>query len=105
MFLADVIGTVVAPIQISILDGKKLLLLRPCTPTGEPTAKTRIGIDHIGAGVGDRVLVVDEGNAGRQLLGDPNGAVKTIVIGVVDSVELGGALAYDAQNAPTLARR
>jgi hypothetical protein len=34
MFLADVIGTVVSPIQIPILDGQKLLLLRPLTPDG-----------------------------------------------------------------------
>jgi len=94
MFLADVIGTVVSPVQIPILEGQTLLLLRPVTPAGEATGKTRIGIDKAQAGVGDRVLVVDEGNAGRQLMNDPQGAVKTIVIGVVDSIELGGALSY-----------
>ena len=96
MFLADVIGTVVSPIQIPILESEKLLLLRPVQPAGEPHGKTRIGIDRAGAGVGDRVLVIDEGNSARQLLNDPQGAVKTVVIGVVDYVELGGELAYDA---------
>jgi len=95
MFLADVIGTVVAPVQIPILDGEKLLLLRPLTPRGERTAKTRIGIDRAGAGIGDRVLVLDEGNGARQILGDPKGPVKTIIVGVVDYVELGGELTYD----------
>ena len=64
MFLADVVGTVVSPVQIPVLDGRTLLILRPVTPDGSPTGKTRIGIDHIGAGVGDRVLVLDEGNGG-----------------------------------------
>ena len=95
MFLADVIGTVVSPAQIPILDGKKLLLLRPVTPTGDATAKTRIGIDTVGAGEGDRVLVIDEGTSARQILGDPAGAVKTLVVGFVDEVELGGELVYD----------
>ena len=95
MFLADVVGTVVSPVQIPILDGKTLLLLRPVDPAGKATGRTRIGIDRAGAGVGDRVIVLDEGNSARQILGDPVGAVKTIVVGVVDYVELGGRIAYD----------
>jgi microcompartment protein CcmK/EutM len=95
MFLADVVGTVVSPVQIPILDGEKLLLLRPIDPDGKPNGKTRIGIDRAQAGVGDRVVVLDEGNSARQILGDPNGAVKTIVVGIVDYVEMHGALAYD----------
>ena len=95
MFLAEVIGTVVSPVQIPILDGEKLLLLRPIDPHGAASGKTRIGIDRAQAGVGDRVIVIDEGNSARQILGDPNGAVKTVVVGVVDYVELDGALTYD----------
>lgn len=95
MFLADVVGTVVSTVQIPILDGEKLLLLRPVDPEGKPAGRTRIGIDRAQAGVGDRVLVVDEGNSARQILGDPQGAVKTVIVGVVDYVERGGRLAYD----------
>jgi microcompartment protein CcmK/EutM len=95
MFLADVIGTIVAPVQIPILEGKTLLFLRPIAPDGKPSGKTRIGIDHVQAGVGDRVLVIDEGNSARQILDDPKGAVKTIVVGIVDYIELHGALSYD----------
>jgi len=95
MFLADVIGTVVSPIQIPILDGQKLLLLRPLTPDGRRTGRTRIGIDKAQAGVGDRVIVIDEGNSARQILDAPNGAVKTVVVGIVDYVERDGELLYD----------
>ena len=97
MFLAEVVGTVVSPVQIPILERQTLLLLRPVGPDGKPAGKTRIGIDRAQAGVGDRVLVIDEGNSGRQIMGDPKGAVKTIVVGVVDYVEAHGALAYEAQ--------
>ena len=99
MFLAEVIGTVVSPVQIPVLEDRKLLLLRPLDPVGEPAGKTRIGIDHIGAGPGDRVLVIDEGNSGRQLIQQPNGAVKTIVVGFVDYIEFAGGMTYDHREA------
>ena len=97
MFLAEVVGTVVSPVQIPVLDGRKLLLLRPVGPDGKPAGKTRIGIDRAQAGVGDRVLVIDEGQSGRQLIGEPKAPVKTIVVGIVDYVEAHGKLAYDHQ--------
>ncbi len=87
MFLAEVIGTVVAPVQIKVLDGEKLLLLRPLTPDGRRTGKTRVAVDRARAGVGDRVLVIDEGNSARGILGNPTAAVKTVIIGVVDYVD------------------
>lgn len=95
MFLAQVVGTVVSPVRIPVLEGRTLLLLRPVDPEGRGSGRARIGIDHAGAGVGDRVLVLDEGNSARQILGAPEGAVKTIVVGVVDYVERAGALVYD----------
>lgn len=97
MFLAEVVGTVVSPVQIPILERRTLLLLRPIGPDGRATGKTRIGIDRAQAGVGDRVIVIDEGNSGRQILDAPNAPVKTIVVGVVDYVEVGGKTTYDAQ--------
>lgn len=103
MFLADVLGTVVSPVQIPILDGEKLLLLRPVDPHGRPTARTRVGIDRIGAGVGDRVLVVDEGNSARQIFGDPNGAIKTVILGFVDRIE-GEGFHYDHREETTVSR-
>ena len=96
MFLAEVIGTVVAPVQIPLLEGKTLLLLRPVDANGNRVGKTRVGIDHCQAGVGDRVLVMDEGNSARQMLDDANAAAKTMVVGVVDYIESKGSLAYDA---------
>jgi ethanolamine utilization protein EutN len=102
MFLADVVGTVVTPVQIDELNGEILLLLRPVLPDGRPTSKTRIAIDRAQAGVGDRVIVLDEGNGGRQIVGNPRAAIKTVVVGVVDYIEQGDALAYDHRNSPDL---
>lgn len=98
MLIADVIGTVVSPVQHPILEGRSLLLLRPLDPMGKASGPTRIGIDRIGAGVGDRVLVVDEGNSARQLLAAPEAPVKTLVVAVVDYIECQRELRYDARS-------
>ena len=97
MFLAEVLGTVVSPVQHPVLDGERLLLLRVLLPDGRPAGKTRIAIDRARAGVGERVLVVDEGNSGRQLVARADAPVKTVVVGIVDYIELEGRLAYDAR--------
>lgn len=97
MMLCDVIGTVVSPSeQTPALDGRVLLVVRPVSPTGTLAAnKPRIAVDTIGAGVGDRVLVMDEGNSGRQILGVKNAPVKTLIVGFVDEVEIDGRVVYD----------
>ena len=104
MFLADVVGTVVSPVQHAVLDGERLLLLRVLDAHGRPVGITRIGIDRAQAGPGDRVLVIDEGNSGRQMLDAPAGPVKTIVVGVVDYVELEGELVFDHRRHAPLER-
>lgn len=116
MFLADVIGTVVSHAEkIPVLAGRTLLLVRPLQPDGSASgSRPRVAIDRIGAGVGDRVLVIDEGNSGRQILGaagvplkdgrQKDAAVKTIVVGYVDSIELRGEVVYDPAGAESRVR-
>jgi len=88
MFLARVVGDVVATIKHAELVQRKLLLLQPVTPDGKATGKVTIGVDSVDAGVGDHVLVVDEGNGAAQVLERPRGPVRTVVVGVVDEVAL-----------------
>ncbi|MFT4648913.1 MAG: microcompartment protein CcmK/EutM [Planctomycetota bacterium] len=95
MFLAEVIGTVVAPISVPELQGRTHLMVRPVTPEGQPLGKTKIAIDSIGAGVGDRVLVVDEGGSARQILGGAEAGIRTVILGFVDSVSMHGKTVFD----------
>ncbi len=55
MMLAKVIGTVVCTVKYPTLEGRKLLLLQPVNKDGEPRGKTMVGIDAVGAGVGETV--------------------------------------------------
>lgn len=91
MFLARVTGVVVATIKHPHLHARKLLLVAPEPVPGRPVAPEVIALDSVDAGVGDRVLVADEGNAAAQVLGLPRGPVRTVIVGVVDEVDIPGA--------------
>jgi microcompartment protein CcmK/EutM len=86
MYIAKVIGTVVATIKISHLEARKLLLVDQLDLQGQETGYYDIAVDVVQAGPGDTVLVIDEGNGARQVLGLDPGAVRAVVVGVVDEV-------------------
>jgi ethanolamine utilization protein EutN len=79
-----VVGEVVATIKHRELAGQKLLLVQPVTPAGAPTGRVSIAVDCVQAGPGDLVLVNDEGNGAAQVLRRARGAVRTVIVGVVD---------------------
>ena len=91
MTLAKVTGTVVATIKNADLKGYKLLVLQPVDPEGKPKGKSMVGLDTVQAGEGDTVLIIDEGNSSRMILGNSMAAVRTVVVGIVDRIESGGA--------------
>jgi microcompartment protein CcmK/EutM len=86
MFLARVEGDVVATVKHPELSGRKLLLVQPLAPDGSPRGPRVIALDAAQAGVGDRVIVMDEGNGAAQVFGRPRGPVRTVVVGIVDEV-------------------
>ena len=88
MFLARVVGEVVATVKHAHLAGQKLLLVRPEQTPGRPQAATLIAVDSVDSGIGDRVLVADEGNAAAQVLRLPRGPVRTVIVGVVDETDV-----------------
>ena len=90
MTLAKVMGTVVATIKSGDLEGYKLLVLQPVDAQGQPKGRTMVGLDTVQAGEGDTVLIIDEGNSSRMILGNSMAAVRTVVVGIVDRIESGG---------------
>ena len=90
MMLGRVVGEVVATVKHEHLAGQKLLLVQPVTPAGEATGRVLIAVDQAQAGPGDHVLVLDEGNGAAQVLRRGRGAVRTVIVGVVDSVDVAG---------------
>jgi len=87
--ICRVVGTVVSTQKNRKLEGAKLLLVQPLTLDGRPRGVALIAIDSVGAGVGERVLVVIEGKAAGDALGRKAAAVDAAVIGIIDSVDYG----------------
>lgn len=91
MKLGRVVGTVVSTIEIPILDEHRLLLCDVDDLEGQPSGYT-ICIDVVDAGVGEKVLILDEGNSARQILGVDTGAIRAVIVGVVDELAVDGEL-------------
>ncbi len=88
MLIAQVVGTVVAPIKHPAYEGRKLLLVQPLHLPGEKPDDDFLAVDAAQAGVGDTVLVCQEGNSTRQIIGVPNSPVRSSIVAIVDSVHI-----------------
>lgn len=92
MYIGKVVSTVVATVKHPTFDGHKLLLVEMQGLDGQPTAKYDICVDTAQAGVGDSVLVMDEGSGAKQILGQKaepgQGAVRAVIVGIVDDVQI-----------------
>lgn len=86
MYIGLVTGTVVATVKHEAFDGRKLLIVDQLDLVGEPTGTYDICVDMVQAGVGDRVLVLDEGNGARQVLNRAVAPVRAVIVGIVDDV-------------------
>lgn len=89
MILGKVIGNIVSTVKLEVYRGYKLLIIQPINPKGEARGKTLIAIDTVQAGVGDTVLVIDEGNSARVIINDRMAPVRSVVAGIVDEVKEG----------------
>jgi ethanolamine utilization protein EutN len=88
VLIARVVGNVVATQKNAKLEGAKLMLVQPLDLEGAPRGGTVLAIDSVDAGVGDRVLVVQDGKAAQQALGRGAAAVDAAIVGVVDALDL-----------------
>ncbi|MGO9409263.1 MAG: EutN/CcmL family microcompartment protein [Spirochaetia bacterium] len=89
MIIARVVGNVVSTEKHPQYRGYKILVVQPIDPHGKPTGRSFLALDGVQAGVGDRVLVVDEGGSARSVLGDEGAVtVRTVACGIVDRVDI-----------------
>ena len=86
MILGKVIGTVVTTISLSDYKNRRLLVVQPMITPDEAPDEDFIALDNTHAGIGDTVLVNREGGGARQVLNNPNAAVISVIVGIIDSV-------------------
>ena len=90
MLVGTVVGNVWATKKDCTLEGVRFLVVRPFTLDAGETAETIVAADPLGAGVGERVLVVF-GRAARHVIGRGHDVgFQAAVAGIVDRMELAG---------------
>jgi microcompartment protein CcmK/EutM len=102
MIVATVEGSIVATKKNPKMTGIKFLVVRPLV-IDSPSAKelrpgqtTLVASDSLGAGEGDCVLVV-QGSSARLAADDKDSPVDAVVIGIIDTVDLGKRILYKAE--------
>ena len=99
MYLAEVIGQVVATKKDEHMTGRKLLLVRPkLVDPDDPSkfrdgANTIVAVDTVGAGEGELVMFC-QGSSARQASGLKPVPVDAAVVAIIDRVDVLGKAAY-----------
>jgi microcompartment protein CcmK/EutM len=88
MFVGQVCGEIISTINHPGYSNRRLLVVDRLDASGSPSGGYLIAVAAVDAGVGERVLVLDEGTGARQILGDAKAPIRSVVVGVVDSVDL-----------------
>jgi bacterial microcompartment shell vertex protein len=89
VILARVVGNIVATQKNPRYRAARVMLCQQITPEGEEMALTLLALDSVDAGVGDTVLIVQEGwGASTAATGEPGAAIDSAIVGVVDFIDL-----------------
>jgi ethanolamine utilization protein EutN len=88
VIIARVVGNIVATQKQQSHEGKKILLIQPLDLEDQPTGDVVAALDSVDAGIGDRVLAVQEGFSAMTSVGHTESPIDAAVIGVIDLVEL-----------------
>jgi len=88
MILGRVCGSIVSTINHEFYDNKRLLIVDRLAIDGTATGNYLIAVDSVGAGAGETVLIIDEGNSARQIIGDKTAPLRSIIVGIVDETTI-----------------
>ena len=86
MLIGMVEGSAISTIKHRSMRGWKLLIVQPLDHDGQPQSDPVLAIDNIGAGVGVKVLITNDGKGAREMVGDTTSPVRWSVIGLLDEV-------------------
>lgn len=87
MIIGKVVGNVWATRKDEALNGYKLLVVKPLDEYSEKTLPTLVATDIIGAGIGDKVLVV-KGSSARRALDKEGVPIDATIVGIIDEVDI-----------------
>jgi microcompartment protein CcmK/EutM len=84
VILGRVCGSIVSTINHEFYDSKRLLIVDRLALDGTVSGKYIIAVDAVGAGFGETVLIIDEGNSARQIADDKKAPVRSVIVAIVD---------------------
>jgi ethanolamine utilization protein EutN len=84
MQLGQVVGHAISTVKHVSLHGWRLLVVKLLTSTGQADGEPILAIDSLGAAVGQKVMVSNDGMGARQLVGHKNSPVRWLVLGICD---------------------
>ncbi len=89
MLIAKVVGNVIATHKQPIYEGYKLLIVKAMDLDGTLYGQDLVAIDGVGAGIGDVVVVMQEGGSAREIVKCPKkfAPIDVAVCGIVDTVD------------------
>jgi len=89
LILAKVVGNVVATKKNRRYESARIMLCQQITPKGEEMSQTLLALDSVDSGVGDTVLIVQEGwGASTAATKEAGAAIDSAIVGVVDRIDL-----------------
>lgn len=88
MIIGRVVGEIYSTVNHDFYNQKKLLVIDRLAPEGRTDGNYLIAVDAVDAGVGETVLVIDEGNSARQVVDDSTAPIRSIIVGIIDEINV-----------------
>ena len=87
MLIGKVTGNIAATIKHPVYKNQKLMNVAILTPQNEPTGESVVAIDSVDAGIGDIVLITQEGRSAMTVIGQNEVPVRTVIVAIIDQIE------------------
>ncbi len=87
MLIGKVTGNIAATLKHPVYKNQKLMNVAILNPQKEPTGESVVAIDSVDAGIGDLVLITQEGRSAMAVVGQNEVPVRTVIVAIIDRIE------------------
>ena len=87
MLIGKVTGNIASTIKHPVYHGKKILNVAILTADQKPTGESVVAVDSVDAGIGDLVLITQEGRSAMAVVGENEVPVRTVIVAIIDQIE------------------
>lgn len=88
MEIAKIIGTVVSTIKVKKIENTKLKIAQAVNPFGQPSPNFYLVEDAVGVGIGETVLLTDDGDTVSTLVGRENVPIRAAIVAKIDKINM-----------------